>query len=172
MDRHNLPVGALAAGPAEHGDGERQDAGRVRGVQGRRHSEGLPVVAVSLSPFPETWSQLPAPKFLPEKPILKPIARLRVAQAFDIFMRSLEMGSYMLAHTRLELEKPDVIIRPQVGDIGTLDRVDIVELADRGDAAVENVLPQLHRAVSWPLISALVKAEWHSDDEVVENMIE
>ena len=110
---------------------------------------GLPVVAVSLSPPPEKWSQLPALKFIPETPILKPIARLRVAQAFDIFARSLEMGSFMLADTRMKLEKPDVIIRPQVGDIGILDKVDIVEVAARGDAAVEEVLPQLHRVAGW-----------------------
>ncbi|MEA2008330.1 MAG: patatin-like phospholipase family protein, partial [Chloroflexota bacterium] len=109
----------------------------------------LPIVAVTLSPPPGEWGELPLPKIFPKTPILQPIARLRVAQAFDVFVRSLDMGMYMLAHTRLELEKPDVIIRPQVGDIGTLDKVDVVDIAARGDAAIEEVLPQLHRAVDW-----------------------
>lgn len=115
----------------------------------RSLAPNLPVVAVRLSPSPETWAHLPAPKIIPENPILKPIANLRVAQAFDIFIRSLEMGSYMLAHTRLELEKPDVIIHPRVEDIGFLDKVDIVDLAARGDVAVQEVLPQLREAVGW-----------------------
>lgn len=114
----------------------------------RSLSPGLPVVAVPLSPPPEQWSQLPFPKIIPETPILKPIASLRVAQAFDIFTRSLEIGSYMLAHTRMKLEKPDVIIYPKVTDIGFLDKVDVRELAARGDIAVEEALPQLRRAVA------------------------
>lgn len=115
----------------------------------RSLAPNLPVVAVSLSPPPEKWSQLPAPITIPEKPILKSVANFRLTQTFDIVIRSLEMGSYMLAHTRMKLEKPDVIIYPKVTDIGFLDKVDVVELAARGDAAVEEVLPQLRRAVGW-----------------------
>ncbi|RLD02949.1 MAG: hypothetical protein DRI56_13300 [Chloroflexota bacterium] len=115
----------------------------------RSLAPGLPVVAVTLSPPPEKWGEFPVPKILPSTPILQPIAKLRVAQAFDVFVRSLDMGMYMLAHTRLELEKPDVIIRPQVADIGTLDKVDVAEVAARGDVAVEKALPQLHKAVNW-----------------------
>lgn len=115
----------------------------------RSLAPGLPVVAVSLSPPPEQWSELPPLKILPEMPILQPVARLRVAQAFDIFARSLEMGTYMLAHTRLAIEKPDVIIRPQVGDIGILDKVDVVKVAARGEVAVAEALPKLRKAMSW-----------------------
>lgn len=137
--------------PHEWGERRLVDGGVLDPVPveiARSLAPNLPVVAVSLSPLPEQWSQLPAPKIIPETPILKPIANLRVAQAFDIFIRSLEMGSYMLAHTRLKLEKPDVIIRPRAEDIGFLDKVDVVDLAARGDAAVQEALPQLRRAVA------------------------
>ncbi|HSB03097.1 MAG TPA: hypothetical protein VLE49_20775, partial [Anaerolineales bacterium] len=44
---------------------------------------------------------------------------------------------------RLEVDRPDVIIRPQVYDIDTLDIVDVREVAKKGEAAVEAALPQL-----------------------------
>lgn len=109
----------------------------------------LPVVAVSLSPPQEQWQDLPDPKLFKDPPILKPIAQLRVAQAFDIFLRSIELGTHMLSEARLEIEKPDLIIRPDVREIGALDKVDVREVAARGDRAVEEVLPELKKMGGW-----------------------
>lgn len=104
----------------------------------------LPVVAVSLSPPPEKWKEISAPDIFSENPLLKPITRMRVAQAFDIFIRSVELMTHVLSEKRLELEQPDVLIRPDVVDVGILDRVDVIEIAARGDRAVEEALPKLN----------------------------
>ncbi|MBS3753329.1 MAG: patatin-like phospholipase family protein [Anaerolineales bacterium] len=103
----------------------------------------LPVVAVVLSPHPEKWKEISAPEIFSETPILKPIKRMRVAQAFDIFTRSVELMTHELSEKQLELEKPDVIIRPDLVDVGILDKVNVIEIAARGDLAVEKALPEL-----------------------------
>ena len=58
----------------------------------------LPVVAVVLSPVPEGWKHMPslAKSILPATtpiplPILEQFSRMRLAQAFDVFMRSFDV---------------------------------------------------------------------------------
>lgn len=134
--------------PKEWGDRYLVDGGVLDPVPvqvARSLAPNLPVVAVSLSPPQERWKEISAPEIFSDRPILKPITKLRVAQAFDIFTRSAELMTHMLTEKRLELERPDVIIRPDVVDIGILDKVDVVEVASRGDRAVEDALPQLQK---------------------------
>jgi hypothetical protein len=50
---------------------------------------------------------------------------------------------------RFQIEKPDVVIRPAVGEIGVLDRVDVHEVARLGEQAARAMLPELRRATSW-----------------------
>lgn len=120
----------------------------------RELAPSLPVVAVTLQapmgePAHSMAVPLPIPSGLP-KPILERLAHIRYAQAFDIFMRSVDVGNRAIAEYRLAVDKPDAIIRPAVSDIELLGRVDVREVARRGEEAVEAALPQLKRAVSWP----------------------
>lgn len=105
----------------------------------------LPVVAVSLSPPPDRWQEVLHYDIRPASPLLRPISRLRIAKAFDVFMRSTDMTLYMLAELRLQKEQPDVVIRPDVYHIGSLDRVDIQAVAQLGDQAVQESLPALNK---------------------------
>jgi NTE family protein len=105
----------------------------------------LPVVAVSLSPPPEQWQKALQMDTRQASPLLRPISRLRIAKAFDIYSRSSEMTLFMLAEIRLQAEGPDVVIRPDVFHIGSLDRVDIKEVANFGDQAVQSSLPALKK---------------------------
>jgi hypothetical protein len=50
---------------------------------------------------------------------------------------------------RLEVDRPEVIIRPQVYHIDTLDVVDVHEVARKGEEAVEAALPQLRSLFTW-----------------------
>lgn len=111
----------------------------------------LPAVAVTLhAPMgePARSMGMPVPGGLP-KPILDRLAHIRYAQAFDIFMRSVDVGNRAIAEYRMAVDKPDVVIRPAVSDIELLEQVDVREVAKRGEQAVEAVLPQLLQAVSW-----------------------
>lgn len=117
----------------------------------RELAPSLPVVAVSLqTPVgePARAIAMPMPSGLP-KPILERLSNIRYAQAFDIFLRSVDVSNRAVAEYRLMVDKPDVIIRPQVTNIDLLDRVDIREVAQRGEEAVEAVLPELRRVVNW-----------------------
>jgi NTE family protein len=117
----------------------------------RALAPSLPVVAVSLqAPMgePARAMGVPVPSGLP-KPILDRLAHFRYAQAFDVFLRSVDVGNRAVAEYRLAVDKPDVIIRPDVSGIELLEQVDVRKVAQRGDAAVETVLPELRQMVSW-----------------------
>ncbi len=105
----------------------------------------LPVVAVSLSPEPECWKVVSPWDHKPANPLLRPISRLRIAKAFDVYLRSTDITLHMLGETRLKLEEPDILIRPKVSHIGSLDRVDVYEVAQLGEQAVRDVQDELKR---------------------------
>jgi NTE family protein len=116
----------------------------------RALAPGIPVVAVVLSPPISEWRNPVKPRLLNSLPFLGDyIARSRVAQALNIFMRSVDIGGALLTEQLLQIEQPEVIIRPAVPQIGLLDDVDISEVARIGERAVDKALPDLLRAVSW-----------------------
>jgi NTE family protein len=112
----------------------------------------LPVVAVVLTePLgtpAKTWN-MPMPNYLP-RPIVERLARLSYAQAFDIFLRSLDVVDRAVAEYRLAADKPEILIRPNVHHIDLLEKVDVGQVARLGEKATELVLSDLKRAVSWP----------------------
>jgi NTE family protein len=111
---------------------------------------GLPVVAVVLSPPVDQWRNPVKPRLLSTLPFLGSyISRHRFTRALDIFMRSVDIGGALLTEQILELERPEVIIRPAVPYIGLLDPVDVAEVARIGERAAEAALPQLYHVVSW-----------------------
>ena len=61
----------------------------------------------------------------------------------DVLMRSLDISHRAVTDYRLELDHPDVIIHPRVGNIDTLDFINVYEVVKIGEEAVEEVLPQL-----------------------------
>lgn len=111
----------------------------------------LPVVAVVLNPpFGEPPRTRPLP-WLNGLPVAlrARLANLRVARALDIFMRSVEISGRQVAELRLQLEKPEVVIRPRVSEIGVLERVDIHEVVKLGEEAARESLPDLLQATTW-----------------------
>ena len=117
-------------------------------------SPATPIVAVCLTPAPDKWTQLPEFRIPATSPIPRPImeqfAKLRVAQAFQIFYKSIDTTSRMLAELRMQIDKPEVIIRPDVSHFGILDEVkDIHEIVALGEASAEAALPQIRQALTW-----------------------
>jgi NTE family protein len=107
----------------------------------------LPVVAVSLMPplaLPSTPMSLPIPGSFAET-----IQRLNITQAVRIFLDAIDIGQRQLTEMRFQLDRPEIIIRPDVGDIGMLDNVDIPEVARRGELAALDALSDLRRATHW-----------------------
>jgi len=115
----------------------------------RSLAPALPVFAVTLhTPIGKPTRGITVPENIP-KPILNRLAHIRLAQAFDIFMRSVDVGSRAVAEYRLAVDKPDIIIRPEVSDIGLLEQVDVREMAQRGDEALRVILPEIRKKFSW-----------------------
>lgn len=117
----------------------------------RMLSPDLPILAVILNDSmdnPLLPRLIPMPRALPHQ-IAERITRLNFAQAYDIFMRAVDISSRAVAHFRLELDAPDVIVRPAVHHLDLLDKIVVAEVAQLGEDALEKVLPQLKRAVSW-----------------------
>jgi NTE family protein len=111
----------------------------------RRLSPRDPVVAVSLTPEPEQWKIINPWDSKPANPLLRPISRLRIAKAFDIYLRSTDITSHMLGELKLKLDEPEVLIRPAVGHLGSLDQVDVWEVAQLGETAVRESRPALNK---------------------------
>lgn len=119
----------------------------------RSLAPSYPVVAVSLTaPLGAAPRALPIPFLdgLPA-PVADRIRGLRVTQATDIFLRSIDIGGRQIAALRLKMERPDVLIRPAVDQIGILDRVDVHEVARLGEDAARAKLPELRRVTAWPM---------------------
>ncbi len=115
-----------------------------------------PVIAVVLSP-PIGWqidennrTTEKMPVLMTNLPLVYRLAgRLRLAQAFNLFIQSMDLSGLMLMDQQLRLEKPDVIIRPKLGPMSIIDRVDIPEVIKSGEQATREALDEIHRVVSW-----------------------
>jgi NTE family protein len=106
----------------------------------------LPVVAVVLSPTLSNWTgQQTLPALLANIPLINRVAKFRLAQSIRLFMRSIDISGCMLADLRLQIEKPEVIIRPIEHQIGLVDTVNIPELIELGFQAAQAAVPQLER---------------------------
>jgi NTE family protein len=113
----------------------------------------LPVIAVSLSPALEGWVtassyRLPVSAPIPA-PIVEYLAKLRISQAMNIFLAGMEATASMLTQLRLQVEKPEIILRPDVSSFGVLDNVDPNELVALGEKAVTDALPQIKETLGW-----------------------
>ena len=139
--------------PQEYGDYLLVDGGLIDPVPvaaARSFFPYLPVVAVALDdPAHIAGISFTPPNFLMPSPLLRTIARLRVAQAFSIFLESMDISSGFLTEFRLQLDQPDVIVRPHVGDLELLENINVVEISLRGEQALEKALPGLRRATNW-----------------------
>ncbi len=113
----------------------------------------LPIIAVCLSPEPENWQAMPEisvpyDTHIP-KPILNRIINMRIGQAIRIFVDSMDITSRMITELRLKIEKPDVIIRPDVIKFGYLDRANPQELIRAGAEAMDKAMPELEHSLTW-----------------------
>ena len=141
--------------PARHiGDLELVDGGTLNPIpvaQARSFLPKLPVVAVVLTKTignpAQTWN-IPLPNYIPRN-LIERLSRMRYTRALDVFLRSLDMVTRAVTEYRLEVDKPDIIIRPQVTDIDILERVDVHEVVRMGEEAAEAILPELKKLFAW-----------------------
>lgn len=112
----------------------------------------LPVVAVVLNVPMGTPTQawnIPIRKYWAWMILYPILNKMRYTSVWDVFSRSLDITARAMTQYRLEVDRPEVIIRPQVLHIDTLDIVDVHEVAKKGEEAVEAALPQLRGLFTW-----------------------
>ena len=138
------------------GDLELVDGGTLDPIPvapARALNPRLPVVAVALSvpigTSARTWS-IPMRGFFP-KVLTQWVSKMRYGLMLDVYARSLDLVSRALSEYRLEMDKPDVIIRPRVDHIDTLDIIDVHNVVRIGEEAVDEVLPQLKQKFRWSM---------------------
>src|SRR5512139_1821971 len=135
--------------PARHiGDFELVDGGTLDPfpvVPARALAPRFPVVAVSLTlpigSAARSWS-VPLPAYVP-RALVDRFSRMRYGLVLDVVLRSMDISGRAMTAYRLEVDKPDVVIRPQVGNIDTLDIINVREVIKIGEQTVDEVLPML-----------------------------
>jgi NTE family protein len=125
-------------------------------AEARAFSPGIPVVAVVLSP-PLGWqveeginSSTNVTLLMANLPLVYRLAgRLRLAQAFNLFIHAMDLTGQTLMDKQLKLEKPSVIIRPKLRQIGIIDHVDVSQVIRAGEQAAQEAIPDLIKAGEW-----------------------
>ncbi|MCE1255301.1 MAG: patatin-like phospholipase family protein [Anaerolineae bacterium] len=130
----------------------------------------LPVIASCLTSRPDDWVHMP--DVLPINapipiPIIEQFSRLRIAQAFTIFTKSIDVSSRMLTELRMSIEKPDVIIRPDVDKYGMLDQVNPEELIETGIKSVDKEIDSISKTLAF---GAKIKRKWQQFNQPTLNL--
>lgn len=142
--------------PKEMGDYTLIDGGVLDPVPvslARWLAPTLPVIAVVLTPTPEGWAHIPSPglesvSVLP-KSIMEAISKFSITQAVTIYTNAMDITARMLTELRLQVDKPDVIIRPRVERFNLLDKVDARELIQLGEDAVADANEDIQKSLDW-----------------------
>jgi NTE family protein len=102
-----------------------------------------PIVAVVLSPEQARWHETRSPSALGELPVVSFVARLRPLRALEIFQQSLEITLRMHTELHLQVDRPEVVIRPDVWDVGLFDSPSLERICAAGERAAMQALPAI-----------------------------
>jgi NTE family protein len=128
-------------------DGGALDPVPVRPV---RALSPAPVVAAVLSPARESWREARGPGLAGILPAAQVLFRLRPGQAIQVFQDYMELTSRTYTETRLEIDRPEVIVRPEVWRVGLFDEPSVAEMIGFGERAMEQQLPSLRQQFTLP----------------------
>lgn len=107
-------------------------------------------IAVALSPARKDWGKRPSPSPLNQFPVFQMVSRLKPGQALAVYLRSMEIATRNFTELRLEIDKPDFVLRPEVSHVGLLEDPPVEELIAAGALAVDQSLAQLQEAFKLP----------------------
>jgi NTE family protein len=118
----------------------------------RALNPSVPVIAVPLHTKPADFSPLDSSTVeiaqIPDA-IVDRLAKTRLGESLRNMNVGVDLSSDRLTESIMELTKPDVIVRPIVGQYGALQKVDPTALFDEGYRAMESQLPDLVDAFSF-----------------------
>lgn len=116
----------------------------------RRMNPALPIAAVVLTQAPEEAAYEARLSYIPGPEVVtRQLARLRISQAFQIFLQSIDIGTRAITEMRLQIDHPDVVIRPKLNSGVLTDAVDIHQLAEAGEQAGRAKTAEIRQSYSW-----------------------
>ncbi|WKZ42740.1 MAG: patatin-like phospholipase family protein [Anaerolineales bacterium] len=107
----------------------------------------MPIVAIPLTAplgVPASMERIIFPKFVPRW-LGEWVKRTRLVRAADVFFLTQDMMNRANTKHYLDISKPDLIIRPAVAHLNTLEKVDMRAVAKKGDEAIDAALPELNK---------------------------
>ena len=112
-------------------------------VQPLREMHPGPVVAVVLSPEQSRWGQTRSPSLLSDLPVVNFVSRLRPIRALEILQQSLEITQRMHTELHLQIDRPEIIWRPDVWEVGLFDSPSLDKVTAAGEAVAVTGMPAL-----------------------------
>lgn len=107
----------------------------------------LPVVAVNLIPPLDRWPETPRmdiPPFVPiPQFIVDQLNQFRLGQAMHVFINSMEIMMNMVTELRIKVDKPDILIRPDVFNYTMFSKVEVDTMVKIGEDAVRRQADEL-----------------------------
>ena len=139
-------------------------------LQARALNPSLPIVAVVLNTkdpnAPQVDQSLGESDPLTDL-IVDRLSKTVFGESLDIASRGIGLIGHQLAEVSLENSKPDVIVRPLVGQHGPLSNVNPQELYDEGYRAMKSQLKALEEANS--LFNSLIRIAKYSTAHKTDN---
>lgn len=132
------PHRVAAAGQRELLDGGVIDPIPV--ALARTLAPGVPVMAVVLQPPTADWREHPASRRLERLPLLRHLAGWRVLRALGVHVRAAEWTHRTLTEARLHIDRPEIVVRPEVMHVDLFDHDAALDLVARGERAAEAVV--------------------------------
>ena len=102
----------------------------------RELNHQLPVLAVVLTQATTPTLSIQVPEIPGAAPVVDYISKLRISRALNVLAQSVDIASKMMTELRLEVDKPEILVRPDLAGIGILDKVDVLDLMDKGEEAI------------------------------------
>ena len=133
-------------------------ADQVPVAPARNLASSTPVVAVVLHHVPHDFSindvQFPVDTGIYE-PLVKTVSKTSFGEVMRHLIASIDIVTSQISELIIQLHKPDVVVKPVVGQYGLLQKIDAQILFDEGYRAMEAELETLDKANS--LISSLTR---------------
>jgi len=101
------------------------------------------IIAVTLS-SPRTQVELQKIQ-TKDNPVVKRFRHNQLSLTFNIIMESVAVTSAQLSELRMEIDRPDIIIRPDVMNIGMLDHVNVNDVIQLGIDATNQQMKEILR---------------------------
>lgn len=111
----------------------------------------LPIVAIALHTKPENFSPYESIPIMTDKfpeALLEMISKTRIGESLRAMSAGIELSSDRLTELILESSKPDVVVRPVVGQYSTIQKVDPSKLYEEGYRAMNAELESLKKSFS------------------------